>query len=105
MDGSARGAGGLMATLVCLGLGYCARHYVAEFGSRFDRIIGTSRTPESAAALGDQKFGGRATEMHVFDGKRPQAEISAALMQAQALLISAAPAEGGDPVIATFANV
>ena len=39
MDGSARGDGGLMAMLVCLGLGYCARHYVSEFGKRFDRVI------------------------------------------------------------------
>ena len=41
-----------MPTLVCLGLGYCARHYVAEFGPRFDRIIGTTRTLERATALG-----------------------------------------------------
>jgi hypothetical protein len=27
-------------TLACLGLGYCAQHYVAEFGGAFDRIIG-----------------------------------------------------------------
>ena len=26
-----------MSTLVCIGLGYCARSYVAEFGARFDR--------------------------------------------------------------------
>ena len=49
----ARRRGGLMPTLLCLGLGYCARHYVAEFGSRFDRIIGTSRTPKPAGARRD----------------------------------------------------
>ena len=47
-----------MPTLLCLGLGYCARYYVAEFGSRFDRIIGTSRTPKPAGRV----------EMLAFDG-------------------------------------
>ena len=51
MDGGARGGRGLMATLVCLGLGYCARHYVSEFGKRFDRVVGTARSTQRAAAL------------------------------------------------------
>ena len=37
-----------MPTLFCFGLGYCAEHYVAEFGARFDRIAGTVRTREKA---------------------------------------------------------
>ena len=45
-----------MPTLVCLGLGYCARHYVTHFGRRFDRIVGTTRTAERAAALAAQRF-------------------------------------------------
>ena len=37
-------ATGVMASLVLLvGLGYCARHYAGEFGTRFDRVIGTTR--------------------------------------------------------------
>jgi nucleoside-diphosphate-sugar epimerase len=91
-----------MPTLVCLGLGYCARHYVAEFGARFDRIIGTTRTADAAAALAAQRFGGRAVEMQVFDGKTASPEVKAAIANADALLISAAPADGVDPVLAVL---
>jgi hypothetical protein len=33
-----------MSTLICFGFGYSAQHYVAEFGGRFSRIIGTTRS-------------------------------------------------------------
>src|SRR6266446_1499473 len=102
MDGSARGAGGLMATLVCLGLGYCARHYVSEFGKRFDRIVGTTRSAQRAAALAQERLAGRPADMLVFDGITPSRELAAAIARADALLISAAPAEGRDPVLAAL---
>ena len=88
-----------MATLVCLGLGYCAQHYVAEFGARFSRIIGTTRTAESAAVIRARNFGGRTVEMLVFDGERATPDLIAALADADALLISAAPDHHGDPVL------
>src|SRR5258707_6553859 len=100
MDGSVRGAGGLMATLVCLGLGYCARHYVSEFGKRFDRIVGTTRSAQRAAALAQERLAGRPADMLVFDGITPSRELAAAIARADALLISAAPAESRDPVLA-----
>jgi nucleoside-diphosphate-sugar epimerase len=93
-----------MPTLVCVGLGYCARHYVGEFGARFDRIIGTTRSAERAAALGRERFGGRPVEMIPFDGKSAAPELVDAIAQADALLISAAPAEGRDPVLAALAG-
>ncbi len=93
-----------MPTLVCLGLGYCARHYVTEFGARFDRIVGTTRTADNAAALAARRFGGRAVEMHVFDGKAASPEMTAPIAAADALLISAAPADGVDPVLAALAD-
>jgi nucleoside-diphosphate-sugar epimerase len=93
-----------MTTLVCIGLGYCARHYVANFGSRFDRIIGTTRTAENAAKLAAERFGGRAVEMLVFDGKSATEAVSAAIADADALLISVAPTELGDPVLAMLGN-
>ena len=65
MDRRARKRDGLMATLLCLGLGYCARYYVAEFGARFDRIIGTSRTPKPAGQV----------EMLAFDAASPSDEV------------------------------
>lgn len=85
-----------MTTLVCLGLGYCARFYVAEFGSRFDRLIGTSRSPDKVAAVG--------FEMLAFDGGCPSPELREAISAASHLLISAAPGESGDPVLGALAG-
>jgi nucleoside-diphosphate-sugar epimerase len=83
-----------MSTLVCLGYGYCARHYAAEFGSRFARVIGTSRSPNKKASP--------PVELLVFDGGAPTPELRAAVADADCLLVSAAPGESGDPVLAAF---
>jgi hypothetical protein len=91
-----------MPTLLCVGLGYCARSYVVEFGSRFDRVVGTTRSEERAAALGRESLGGRSVEMLLFDAASRQ--LTAAIAPADALLISAAPADGRDPVLAAFAD-
>ena len=91
-----------MPTLLCIGLGYCARSYVAEFGTRFDRVVATTRSEERAAALGRESLGGRSVEMLLFDATSRQ--LTAAIALADALLISAAPAEGRDPVLAAFAD-
>jgi nucleoside-diphosphate-sugar epimerase len=85
----------MMSTLVCLGFGYCARFYVAEFGSRFDRVIGTSRSAGKAGA---------GAEMLVFDGIHPSLQLRDAIAGASHLLISAAPGEAGDPVLAALAG-
>ena len=84
-----------MTTLVCLGLGYCARFYVEQFGPRFDRVIGTSRSP-------DKKAG--AVEMLAFDGIHSSPELREAISGASALLISAAPGDARDPVLAALAD-
>jgi nucleoside-diphosphate-sugar epimerase len=91
-----------MSALVCLGLGYCARHYVTEFGQRFDRIVGSTRSADEMTALAARRFGGRAVEMHLFDGKTASPEVRAAIAGSEALLISAAPADGVDPVLAAL---
>ena len=85
-----------MTALVCLGLGYCARFYVAEFASRFDRITGTSR------AAGKQ--GANTAEMLVFDGVNASPELRAAIASASHLLISAAPGESDDPVLTALSD-
>lgn len=90
--------------LVCLGFGYCARHYVAQFGNRFDRIVGTTRTAGSAAAPAAQRIGGRAVEMLTFDGRPPFDNVAAAIAAADAILVSAAPGEGGDPFLAVLGD-
>ncbi len=91
-----------MSVLVNLGLGYCTRHYLGEFGSRFDRIIGTTRSAGRAALLGRQALGGRPVDMQVFDGISASRELAGAIAGADALLVSAAPAEGRDPVLAAL---
>jgi nucleoside-diphosphate-sugar epimerase len=85
-----------MATLVCLGLGYCARFYFAEYGSRFGRVIGTSRSPDRIAT--------GAVALLAFDGSHPSPELREAISDATHLLISAAPGEAGDLVLATLAG-
>jgi nucleoside-diphosphate-sugar epimerase len=93
-----------MATLACFGLGYCAEHYVAEFGERFSRIVGTARTPERVTELTRREFSGRSVEMLAFDGATAAPGIAAAIDAADALLISAAPDDRGDPVLATLGD-
>jgi nucleoside-diphosphate-sugar epimerase len=93
-----------MASLLCIGLGYCARHYVSEFGSRFGRIVGTTQTAARAAELAAQNFGERRVEVLTFDGRSASADLRAALREAEALLVSAAPEERGDPVLAVLAD-
>jgi nucleoside-diphosphate-sugar epimerase len=93
-----------MPTLFCFGLGYSASHYVSEFGMRFDRIAGTVRTREKAAAIAASRFGHHAAEAFVFDGGAATPEITAALMDADAMLVSIPPRENGDPALAQFAE-
>jgi nucleoside-diphosphate-sugar epimerase len=102
MDGGTRTDGGLMTTLVCLGLGYCARHYVSEFGARFHRVVGTTRNADRTTALARDCLGGRQVEMLPFDGTSSSRELRAAILAADALLVSAAPADGRDPVLAAL---
>jgi nucleoside-diphosphate-sugar epimerase len=83
-----------MATLLCLGLGYCARYYVAEFGSRFDRIVGTSRTPKPAGRV----------EMLAFDAAAPSDDVRNAVTAATHLLLSPTPTESGDPIAAALGS-
>src|SRR5262249_27410168 len=60
------------------------------------------RTAQRAVARGRARRGGGRAEMLVFDGTSLSRELAAAISQADALLISAAPAEGRDPVLAVF---
>jgi nucleoside-diphosphate-sugar epimerase len=93
-----------MATLFCFGLGYSASHYIHDFGGRFDRIAGTVTTREKAAAIAAAGIGGHKVEAFVFDGTDAPAAITAALMDASALLVSVPPDEGDDPVLRHFAG-
>ena len=89
-----------MMTLVCPGFGYSAQHYVALYGERFDRIVGSTRSEDNAAALRSKRFGGGAVEMLVFDGGAGAPDLAAAIAEAAVLLVSVAPHQGGDPTLA-----
>jgi nucleoside-diphosphate-sugar epimerase len=89
-----------VSTLVCLGFGYSAQHYVAGHGKRFDRIIGTTRGEANAATLAARQFGGNQVEMMVFDGASASAALRDAVTAATAIVVSISPDDGTDPTLA-----
>lgn len=84
-----------MSTLLAVGLGYCARHFIASHPAVFDRVIGTARTAEGAAAIT-----ATGAEGLVFDGSVVDPELAAAIAAADVLMLSAPPGEAGDPLLA-----
>ena len=86
-----------MATLVCFGFGYCAEHFIAEFGGKFERIIGTVRRVERAGILNAYQAG--AVRAVVFDGALATPELNGAIGAADYALISIPPDASGDPVL------
>ncbi|HWN48689.1 MAG TPA: NAD-dependent epimerase/dehydratase family protein [Xanthobacteraceae bacterium] len=88
-----------MTTLVCPGFGYSAQHYVALYGKRFDRIVGTTRSEDNAVALRSRRFGGNAVEVIVFDGITASPLLVTAIADATVLLVSIAPDRDADPVL------
>jgi nucleoside-diphosphate-sugar epimerase len=86
-----------MAKLICFGLGYSAEHFVAAFGQKFDRIVGTVRGAERGTTL-NARFTGR-LEMLIFDGASVDAELRSGIGEADLALVSIPPDENGDPVL------
>jgi nucleoside-diphosphate-sugar epimerase len=86
-----------MTMLLCFGLGYVARHYIAQRHARFDGVIGTVRSARRAAELSASASAGLTAL--VFDGT-VSSEICAALAEADAVLVSTPPGPAGDPVLA-----
>jgi nucleoside-diphosphate-sugar epimerase len=89
-----------MSTLICFGFGYCAEHFIAAFGDKFERIIGTVRGSERAAIL-NAYHAGRLQAL-VFDGTHPTPELNNAIAETEYALVSVPPSEDGDPVLAAF---
>jgi len=74
-----------MATLVCFDFGYCAEHFITEFGGKFERVIGTVRRAERAGILNAYQAGpARAV---VFGGVRVTPELDGAIAAADYALI------------------
>ncbi|HUC47963.1 MAG TPA: SDR family oxidoreductase [Xanthobacteraceae bacterium] len=86
-----------MTNLICFGFGYCAEHFVAAYGHKFNRITGTVRGGERAAILNAYDAG----RLHalVFDGTQTTAELHSAVAEAEYILVSVPPGENGDPVL------
>jgi nucleoside-diphosphate-sugar epimerase len=84
-----------MSTLVCLGFGYCARHFTAAFGQRFSTIVGTTRDPH--------KIVDEPVELLMFS-EHPSEPLREAIADASHLLISAAPDDAGDAVLTVFGD-
>jgi nucleoside-diphosphate-sugar epimerase len=89
-----------MSTLICFGLGYSAEHFIARFGDRHARIVGTVRGAERAALL-SARFAGR-LKVFAFDGASPTLDVKSAIGDADLALVSIPQTEKGDPVLAAF---
>jgi nucleoside-diphosphate-sugar epimerase len=92
-----------MSTLICFGLGYSAEHFVESFAEKFDRIVGTVRGAERAAALNAHPSG--RLKALVFDGTSTPPELQSAVAEADAALVSVPPDENGDPVLRACGDV
>lgn len=92
-----------MTTLMCFGFGYCAEHFVAAFGQKFERIIGTVRGAERAAILNAYDAGH--LQALVFDGNRATPELTSVVGEADDELVSVPPNDNGDPVLNVLADV
>jgi nucleoside-diphosphate-sugar epimerase len=87
----------MMATLICIGLGYSAEHFVSAYGHPFDRIYGTMRNAERAAALNGDSGG--TLRALVFDGTLASPEFRQAIGEADVALISIPQDDSGDPLL------
>lgn len=81
--------------LFVFGIGYSADAFVTRIASRCAWIGATTRSPDKAEALR-----ARGITPFLFDGTAPGKGIADALAQATHVLVSIAPGEAGDPVLA-----
>jgi nucleoside-diphosphate-sugar epimerase len=89
--------------LICFGLGYSAQHFVEIFGQKFDRIVGTVRGAERAAALNAHPSG--RLKALIFDGSLATPDLRSAIAEADAALVAVPPDENGDPVLRACGDI
>ena len=85
--------------LFVFGLGYTALQFIHLHGHRFKSVGGTVRSIEKAKTLAAEGI-----QACRFDGKDFDPAILQHLRHREALLISAAPAEGRDPTLEQFSE-
>ncbi len=83
--------------LFVFGIGYTAGHYLRHHAGQFDRASGTVRSAAKVADLAADRI-----QALRFDPPDVDPAIGAALAEADALLVSVQPSEGGDPVLDWF---
>lgn len=84
--------------LFVFGLGYSVRHFLAHHGGAFTHVTGTVRTEEKARALAQSEPD---IETILFDDR---AAVEARLRGANALLVSIAPDDAGDPALRLYGD-
>ena len=84
--------------LFVFGLGYSVRHFLAHHGDAFTHVAGTVRTEEKARALAQSEPD---IETILFDDR---AAVEARLRGANALLVSIAPDDAGDPALRLYGD-
>jgi nucleoside-diphosphate-sugar epimerase len=84
-------------TLLCFGLGYSARRFVALYGDNLGNVFGTVRSIERADAL-NMASDGRLQPL-VFDGHRATSALTDAMAQVDRVLVSIPPQAGRDSVL------
>ena len=78
------------------GAGYSAKAFAATRGDPVGAIAGTTRSPQKFDSLDRAGI-----EPFLFDGHAFSPELLASLGQATHLIVSIAPEESGDPVLAS----
>jgi nucleoside-diphosphate-sugar epimerase len=90
--------------LICFGLGYSAQHFVEIFGwKKFDRIVGTVRGAERAAALQAHPSG--RLKALIFDGSAVTPDLRSAIAESDAALVSVPPDDNGDSVLRACGDI
>ncbi len=84
-----------MKTLLVFGYGYSAGFIGTPLSGEGWRVIGTTRSPESLEAIRQS-----GVEAILWPGE----DVDAAIRSATHILVSAAPTEAGDPVLAALAD-
>ncbi|MEX0954847.1 MAG: SDR family oxidoreductase [Rhizobiaceae bacterium] len=80
--------------ILLLGAGYSAREFARQIANEADWIAGTTRDKERFGAL--ERAGIRPVH---FDGLKIEPELAEVMAQATHVVHSAAPGEGGDPLL------
>ena len=84
--------------LFVFGLGYSADAFVRRVSSRCEKFAATTRSAEKA-----ERLAARGLVPVLFDGTAPSEAVRTALADATHVLVSIAPGETGDPVLAHHA--